>query len=141
MFDETVSPDDFAEIAVGWREEGAQLIGGCCGVGPDEIKAASQALENTPRGNKAKRSEDDEKPLTDGVPLANGDYWKDSMGRNLYPLPLPEIAVDSGVFVPTQGSYLIWKYLFNSKLGKDLKCLDIGCGVGILAIQFGSKWS
>ena len=31
---------EFARMALGWREEGAQLIGGCCGVGSDEIGAA-----------------------------------------------------------------------------------------------------
>jgi homocysteine S-methyltransferase len=134
-FDETVSADDFANIAIGWREEGAQLIGGCCGVGPSEIAAASNVLANFPRGHQTKQVVDDEKPLEDGVQLPNGDYWKDQSGRNLYPLPLPEIAVDPGVFVPTQGSYLIWKYIFNSKIGKGQRCLDIGCGVGILAVQ------
>ena len=41
-------------------------------------------------------------------------HWKDLKGRDLFPLPVPEIAVDEGVFVPTQGSFLAWQ------LGVDL---------------------
>ena len=67
--------------------------------------------------------------------MPDGFGWMDAAGRELYPLPLPEIVVDTGVFVPTQGSYLIWKYLFNNGTGAGRTCLDIGCGVGILAIQ------
>ena len=29
----------------------------------------------------------------------------------LFPLDFPDLLVDPGVFVPTQGSFLIWKYL------------------------------
>ena len=68
-----------------------------------------------------------------GLPSVHS--WNDSQGRNLYPLPTPEIAVDPGVFVPTQGSYLIWKHLFNSGAGAGQHCLDVGCGAGILSIQ------
>jgi methionine synthase I (cobalamin-dependent) len=31
-------------MARGWRDEGAELIGGCCGVGPEHIAALSAAL-------------------------------------------------------------------------------------------------
>ncbi|NOX69963.1 MAG: methyltransferase domain-containing protein [Gammaproteobacteria bacterium] len=61
--------------------------------------------------------------------------WKDTTGRTLSPLPLPEIVVNPGVLVPTQGSYLIWKYLLNSGVGGNSRCLDVGCGAGILAVQ------
>ncbi len=134
-FDEGMDSEWFAETALNWREEGAQLIGGCCGVGPDEISAVAAALEGTPCGTKRNPVEDTEKPLPAGIQLPKGKYWQDNSGRSLYPLPLPKISVDSGVFVPTQGSYLIWKYLFNSNIGDGKRCLDIGCGVGILAIQ------
>ena len=42
---------------------------------------------------------------------------------------------EPGVFVPTQGSFLVWKHLFQRGLGQGLRCLDIGCGTGLLAIQ------
>ncbi|WP_227370102.1 homocysteine S-methyltransferase family protein [Halomonas sp. M20] len=38
-FVDTVTPEHFAEFAREWQEEGAQIIGGCCGLGPEHIKA------------------------------------------------------------------------------------------------------
>ena len=32
-----LSPDEYLVQAAGWVERGAQIIGGCCGVGPDHI--------------------------------------------------------------------------------------------------------
>ena len=51
------------------------------------------------------------------------------------PLPLPELAIEEGVFVPTQGSFLVWRHLFRAGAGKGKRCLDVGCGCGILAVQ------
>jgi release factor glutamine methyltransferase len=39
------------------------------------------------------------------------------------------------VFVPTQGSFLVWKHLFRTRVGDGLRCLDVGCGCGIQAVQ------
>jgi S-methylmethionine-dependent homocysteine/selenocysteine methylase len=36
-----IAPADFAVAAQGWRDAGAQIIGGCCGVTPDHIAALS----------------------------------------------------------------------------------------------------
>jgi cyclopropane fatty-acyl-phospholipid synthase-like methyltransferase len=53
----------------------------------------------------------------------------------MFPLQMPEIDVDQGVFVPTQGSFLTWKYLFREGVGAHQRCLDIGCGSGLLTVQ------
>ena len=42
--DPGVTGEQYAEMALGWREEGAQIVGGCCGVGPEHIAAARRAL-------------------------------------------------------------------------------------------------
>src|SRR5262249_45526337 len=42
---------------------------------------------------------------------------------------------DPGVFRPTQGSFLLWKHLFRSGIGRGKRCLDVGCGAGVLAVQ------
>lgn len=145
-FDPTITPEAFVEQALSWRTEGAQIIGGCCGVGPAEIALASKRLAGVPRGGKergagpgvARPAGDVAGPAGDaGTPQTDlqANHWHDAAGRQVYPLPLPSIVVDPGVFVPTQGSYLVWKFLFNETVGADKRCLDIGCGVGILAIQ------
>ena len=37
-------PDEYLREAVTWADRGAQLIGGCCGVGPEHIRALADGL-------------------------------------------------------------------------------------------------
>jgi len=39
-----ISPDDFANHAVSWVHGGAQLVGGCCGIGPEHIRAIAERV-------------------------------------------------------------------------------------------------
>jgi S-methylmethionine-dependent homocysteine/selenocysteine methylase/SAM-dependent methyltransferase len=131
-FDELVGPAEYATLARGWRDEGAQIIGGCCGVTPEHVRALVTELGETKPGNR--------RPLVDDLLLVEPDraaaeMWRDDRGRSLYPLPFPDLAVEEGVFVPTTGSYLVWKSLFTSGVGEGLSCMDVGCGCGILAVQ------
>jgi S-methylmethionine-dependent homocysteine/selenocysteine methylase len=34
-----MTDEEFRAYAVIWREQGAQIIGGCCGIGPQHIRA------------------------------------------------------------------------------------------------------
>ena len=34
-----IEPDEFAETSKTWRRAGASILGGCCGIGPEHIKA------------------------------------------------------------------------------------------------------
>src|SRR6185295_10250088 len=43
-FDPEWTPARFAEAASGWVGRGAQIVGGCCGTGPDHIRALRLAL-------------------------------------------------------------------------------------------------
>ena len=38
-FADDVTPNDYLEYANSWLKSGAQIIGGCCGLGVEEIKA------------------------------------------------------------------------------------------------------
>src|SRR5213592_714697 len=51
-FDEEIDARAYAELALHWREEGAQIIGGCCGVTPEHIAAVVGAVRGTTPGNK-----------------------------------------------------------------------------------------
>jgi SAM-dependent methyltransferase len=126
-------PQRYAELALAWREEGAQIVGGCCGTTPEHIAAAAQALADTKPGRERPPVA---VPYADEVDLQTPVRpWTDERNRVVFPLPFPELVVDPGVFVPTQGSYLVWKHLFESGVGKDASCVDVGCGCGILAVQ------
>ncbi len=131
-FDERIGPDEYAALALGWREEGAQIVGGCCGVTPAHIRAAARALDGTRPGRR--RVEPLPEPSWRST-LASAPVWRDERGRSLFPLPFPQLTVEPGVFVPTQGSYLLWKHLHRHGLGRGERCLDVGCGCGILAVQ------
>lgn len=136
-FDKTVGGSEYAELAAGWREEGAQIIGGCCGVRPEHIGAARTKVRDLPRGTRSPEvtgGHDDASPrpvVAETVPRP----WADDFDRRLFPLEMPEIVCEPGVFVPTQGSLLVWKYLFQNRVGAGLRCLDIGCGTGMLTVQ------
>ena len=46
-------------MALAWREEGAQIIGGCCGTRPDHIAAARERLAGTKPGHRRRGGLDD----------------------------------------------------------------------------------
>ncbi len=43
-----ISPADFVEQARRWRRNGATILGGCCGIGPDHIRALAKAFATHP---------------------------------------------------------------------------------------------
>ena len=47
-FDDAVTPDAFAAIAAGWVEDGVKVVGGCCGLGPEHIRAVAERLRDRP---------------------------------------------------------------------------------------------
>jgi S-methylmethionine-dependent homocysteine/selenocysteine methylase/SAM-dependent methyltransferase len=136
-FDQEITGDAYAEMALAWREEGAQIIGGCCGVSPELIGAARERLADTKPGNRRPERlvEANGAGIEPATRTIEPPRWKDLKGRDLFPLPVPEIVVDEGVFVPTQGSFLAWRHLFEERLGNRQRCLDLGCGTGILTVQ------
>ena len=42
VFVDQISPDDYVQKARSWVEEGVQIVGGCCGIGPEHIRALTQ---------------------------------------------------------------------------------------------------
>jgi S-methylmethionine-dependent homocysteine/selenocysteine methylase/SAM-dependent methyltransferase len=137
-FDKTVGAEQYGDLAALWREEGAQMVGGCCGTRPEHISGAIARVRDMPRGSRA---------AADPVVAATGasleprlprpalQPWSDEHGRRLYPLEVPELVCEPGVFVPTHGSFLVWKHLFKNDIGEGKRCVDIGCGTGLLAIE------
>ena len=44
QFTDEISPEDFATEAEGWVAMGARVVGGCCGIGPDHVRAVAERL-------------------------------------------------------------------------------------------------
>jgi S-methylmethionine-dependent homocysteine/selenocysteine methylase/SAM-dependent methyltransferase len=124
-----IGAEEYARMALRWREEGAQIVGGCCGVGPVHMAAARAALEPTRPGTRRLAP-----PAPEPAP-APAPRWTDRRGRDVFPLALPDLVADPGVAVPGDGSLLAWQYLRAEGIGAHQRCLDVGCGTGILAIQ------
>jgi S-methylmethionine-dependent homocysteine/selenocysteine methylase/SAM-dependent methyltransferase len=132
-----VGGEEYAEMALRWREEGAQIVGGCCGVRPEHVAAAARRLQGTVPGHE--RPTDAAGNGLDGAdapaPAAAPEPWIDRRRRPLYPLPFPDLSVEPGVAPPGAASYMAWRYVFGEGIGAHQRCLDIGCGTGILAVQ------
>ncbi len=138
LSDAGVGGPEYAEMALRWREEGAQIVGGCCGVGPEHVEAAREALADTEPGDD-RRSEDplelDSALTVEALVSRPVPRWTDARGHRLFPLEFPDIVCEPGVFVPTQGSFFVWRHLFKEGVGADRRCLDVGCGTGLLTVQ------
>jgi S-methylmethionine-dependent homocysteine/selenocysteine methylase len=47
QFIDVISPEDFTRQAQGWTGMGLQLVGGCCGIGPEHIRLLKERLPKT----------------------------------------------------------------------------------------------
>jgi S-methylmethionine-dependent homocysteine/selenocysteine methylase/SAM-dependent methyltransferase len=136
-FEPGVGGEAYADMALRWREEGAQIVGGCCGSRPEHMAAAREALEVTKPGRVRRTPRDHRNGrgattiAVSGIPAA----WEDRRARRLYPLPFPELTVDPGVTLPNEASLMAWRYLHREGVGAHQRCLDVGSGTGIQGIQ------
>ncbi len=134
-FEPGVGGDEYAAMALRWREEGAQIVGGCCGVRPQHIAAASARLQGTAPGHERPAETAAANGAGAAAPAERPGAWADRRRRPLYPLPFPDLSVEPGVAPPGAASYMAWRYVFREGIGARQRCLDIGCGTGILAVQ------
>src|SRR5262249_42704594 len=135
-FDPGVGGDEYARMALAWREEGAQIVGGCCGTRPDHIAAARDSLTGAKPGPPRRGGPDDlDRGANGGTRTTPPTPWADGRDRRLFPLPFPDLAVDPGVHPPDEASFMVWRYLFREGVGAHQRCLDVGCGTGILGVQ------
>jgi S-methylmethionine-dependent homocysteine/selenocysteine methylase/SAM-dependent methyltransferase len=133
-FEAGVGSVEYAAMVLRWRDEGAQIIGGCCGVGSEHVAAARELLERTaPRDAQRAAATAPEQVLARERPPAPA--WTGRRGRTVYPLAFPDLETDPGVTLPPVGSLMTWRYLHDQAIGAHQRCLDIGCGTGVLGIQ------
>ncbi len=131
-----VSYDD---LALQWRAEGAQIVGGCCGVGPEHLQAARRKLADTvpARAVAADVAPANAVPASRGraEEVKAGQPWQIVEGRPVFPLPFPALACEQGAAAPAVGDLLLWEYLYRERIGDARRCLDVGSGSGLLAVQ------
>src|SRR6195952_1048209 len=84
-FDDAISPADYAELALEWRDEGAQIIGGCCGVTSEHIAALAPALAATKPGRRHPEIEDRLRTAESRLPSRLPVPWLHEHGPDLYP--------------------------------------------------------
>ncbi|MDP6422499.1 MAG: homocysteine S-methyltransferase family protein [SAR202 cluster bacterium] len=53
QFEDAITPDEYLSIAQGWVESGVQVVGGCCGIGPEHIRALKDGLPAVARPRRA----------------------------------------------------------------------------------------
>ena len=44
QFQDVAAPDEFAATAARWVEDGVKVVGGCCGLGPEHIRAVAERI-------------------------------------------------------------------------------------------------
>lgn len=150
-FSNGTAPVSYDDLAPQWRAEGAQIIGGCCGVRPEQLKAARSKLANPvpaqpdaadaapepavlASGDQASARHPQPGQAQAGRPQA-GQPWQVAEGRPLFPLPFPALACEQGAAAPAVGDLLLWEYLYRERIGEARRCLDVGSGSGMLAVQ------
>jgi S-methylmethionine-dependent homocysteine/selenocysteine methylase/SAM-dependent methyltransferase len=131
--DQDIGGTEYADLALGWRAEGAQIVGGCCGVGPEHIAAAARSLATTRRGNRRAREEDRVQGGEPYDPLA--EPWRDPRGRTIHPIAFPAHECEEGVIEPDEGTLMVWQHLVAERVGPYQRCLEVGSGSGLLTTQ------
>lgn len=125
---------DYLELARRWQRAGAQIIGTCCGGDPGLLAELRRQVTIQPA------------PVTRQQPAASAATtpaarppsarpWTSARGRRLFPLPLPRVACHAGVASPAAGDLLLWEYLYREGCGANQRCLQVGSGSGLLAVQ------
>lgn len=133
-FEAGVDGERYAEMALRWRAEGAQIVGGCCGTRPEHVAAARAALEGVAPGTERRDRFERERASDEPAPAAFSG-WRDRHGRCVAPLAFPRIDAHEGVAPPIPGSLMMWRHLLEERVGAQQRCLDIGCGAGLQTVQ------
>jgi len=131
--DQDIGGTEYAELALGWREEGAQIVGGCCGVGPEHIAAAARSLAATIPGTR--RAPEEDRGQAGDPDAAPAEPWRDRRGRTIHPIAFPAHECEEGVIEPDEGTLMVWQHLVADGVGAHQRCLDVGSGTGLLTTQ------
>jgi S-methylmethionine-dependent homocysteine/selenocysteine methylase/SAM-dependent methyltransferase len=131
--DQDIGGAQYAELALGWREEGAQIVGGCCGVSPEHIAAAAGSLAGTVAGTR--RAHEERRAEQDAPEPPPAQPWADRRGRRIHPIAFPAHECEAGVIEPDEGTLMVWQHVVAEDVGAHQRCLDVGSGTGLLTTQ------
>jgi release factor glutamine methyltransferase len=125
---------DYLELARRWQRAGAQVIGTCCGGDPGLLAGLKGQLTVQPPAV-TRQQPAAAAAATPAARPASARPWTSARGRRLFPLPLPRVARHEGVASPAAGDLLLWEYLYREGGGANQRCLQVGSGSGLLAVQ------
>jgi S-methylmethionine-dependent homocysteine/selenocysteine methylase len=131
-------PAGYAELAHRWREAGAQVLGVCCGGDPELVAELRRELADGPALMPRQPPAATPEPARLAARGATSPHlrpWTNPRGRPLFPIPLPRLALSDGVAAPAGGDLLAWEYLYREGCGANQRCLNVGSGSGLLAVQ------
>ncbi len=132
-FETETGGTDYARLATRWREEGAQIIGGCCGTRPEHVAAVRAAVGGMAPGRARRAGR--EPAVAEGGVRETSPVWRDQRGRSLFPPAFPRLARHPGVAATVPGSYQMWRHLSAEAAGAHQRCLDVGSGTGLHTVQ------
>lgn len=130
---------DYLELARRWRRAGAQVVGMCCGGDPGLLAEMRRQLtiQAPPAAGQqpGASAQSARPPARAAAAAAPVRPWTSARGRRLFPLALPRVAGHEGVAPPAAGDLLLWEYLYREGGGANQRCLQVGSGSGLLAVQ------
>ena len=120
-----------------WREEGAQIIGGCCGVGPEHIAAARErAGRHAARRTRARPARPTLGARRAATRAGRAPLERRAAAARCSRCRLPR---DHGRArrVRSHARAASWpgSTCSASGIGAGQRCLDVGCGTGLLTVQ------
>ena len=130
-----------AHMALRWREEGAQLIGGCCGVGSEQIGAARAARAGTRPGRRV-ATKGGSHAIARRRPIRAQNAAARAVGRRGRALAVPAaLSLTSpsrreAPSFPRRARFLVWRHLFREQVSECTGAASTpAVAAGLQAIQ------
>ena len=129
---------EYAEMALRWRDEGAQIIGGCCGVGPEHVAAARGGAAGHRARPRAARSSSSTPRRTRAVlprRRAASRRGRTPAARRSSRSTSPTSCASRACSCPPRAATWCGSTCSARASARDQRCLDVGCGTGLQTVQ------
>ena len=127
---------EYAQMARAWRDEGAQIVGGCCGVGPGHLASAGRRSPASPPATPGRSSWSATRRTPACCPPARGPSrgWTGAAPRSTR-WTSPTSCASRASSCPRRAASSSGSTSSARASGTVCRCLDVGCGTGLLTVQ------